>query len=88
MCLPGRASRLASGPSGVSSRGLASRAKKTTHASEQDRPDILRRRRNWFEGQLDLEAGRLVFIDDTWASVNMAHRHGRCARGGFRVGFT
>jgi transposase len=28
---------------------------------------------------LDLE--RLVFIDETWASTNMARRHGRCRRG-------
>ncbi len=30
---------------------------------EQDRPDILRRRRAWFEGQLDLDPAKLVFID-------------------------
>jgi transposase len=48
---------------------------------EQHCPDILRRRRDWFEGQLDLAPERLVFIDETWASTNMARRHGRCARG-------
>ena len=26
-------------------------------------------------------AGRLVFIDETWASTNMTPRHGRCAKG-------
>lgn len=41
----------------------------------------MRRRQDWFEGQLDLEPQRLVFIDETWASTNMARRHGRCARG-------
>lgn len=55
--------------------------KKTGHASEQDRPDVLKRREEWFEGQLDLDPDRLVFIDETWASTNMAHRHGRCRRG-------
>lgn len=55
--------------------------KKTAHASEQDRPDILKRRRDWFDSQLDLEPEHLVFIDETWASTNMARRHGRCARG-------
>jgi transposase len=55
--------------------------KKTAHASEQDRPDIVERRWAWFEGQLDLDPERLVFIDETWASTNMARRHGRCRRG-------
>jgi len=30
------------------------RKKKTAHASEQDRPDVLRKRRDWFEGPIDL----------------------------------
>lgn len=55
--------------------------KKTAHATEQDRPDILKRREEWFDGQLDLDPERLVFIDKTWASTNMARRHGRCRRG-------
>ncbi len=55
--------------------------KKTGHASEQDRPDILKQRGKWFDGQLDLDPERLVFIDETWASTNMARRHGRCRRG-------
>ncbi|WP_394082689.1 IS630 family transposase [Xanthobacter aminoxidans] len=55
--------------------------KKTAHAAEQARPDILKRRRAWFDSQLDLDPERLVFIDETWASTNMARRHGRCRRG-------
>jgi transposase len=55
--------------------------KKTAHACEQERPDILMRREAWFEDQLDLDSERLVFIDETWASTNMARRHGRCLRG-------
>jgi hypothetical protein len=55
--------------------------KKIAHASEQDRPDILKRREDWFEGQLDLDPERLVFIDETWASTNMARRRGRAPRG-------
>ena len=55
--------------------------KKTAHASEQERPDILKRREDWFEGQLDLDPEHLVFVDETWASTNMARRHGRCRRG-------
>ena len=38
---------------------------KAAHAPEQDRPDILKRRKAWFEGQLDLDPDRLVFIDET-----------------------
>src|SRR3954465_9409376 len=55
--------------------------KKTLHASEQDRPEIARRReqRKTYQGRLD--AKRLVFIDETWAKTNMTRRHGRCTRG-------
>jgi len=42
---------------------------------------VLNRREAWFEGQLDLAPDKLVFIDETWASTNMARRHGRCLRG-------
>jgi hypothetical protein len=55
--------------------------KKTAHAAEQDRPDILTRRQEWFDAQPDLDPERLVFIDETSASTNMARRYGRCARG-------
>jgi len=55
--------------------------KKTAHATEQDRPDVLKRRQDWFGTQLDLDPERLVFIDETWTSTNMARRRGRCARG-------
>lgn len=55
--------------------------KKTAHAAEQERPDILKRRRDWFESQPDLDPQRLVFIDETWASTNMARRYGRSPRG-------
>ncbi len=39
------------------------------------------RREAWFESQLDLDPERLVFIDETWASTNMARRYGRALRG-------
>jgi DDE superfamily endonuclease len=55
--------------------------KKTAHASEQSRPDVAKQREAWFEGQLDLDPERLIFIDETWASTNMARRHGRAPRG-------
>ena len=40
-------------------------AQKKARASEQDRADIVERRWAWFEGQLDLDPERLVFIDET-----------------------
>ena len=55
--------------------------KKSAHAAEQDRPDVLKRREAWFEGQLDLDPERLVFIDETWASTNMARLRGRAPKG-------
>jgi transposase len=55
--------------------------KKTAHAAEQERPDVLRRREAWFEGQLDLDPERLVFIDETWTSTNMARLRGRAPKG-------
>jgi transposase len=55
--------------------------KKTAHATEQDRPDVLKRREAWFEGQLDLDPEKLVFIDEIWASTNMARRYGGAPKG-------
>jgi transposase len=55
--------------------------KKSAHAAEQDRPDILKRRWAWLEGQPDLDPAGLVFIDETWASTNMARTHGRAPSG-------
>jgi transposase len=62
--------------------------KKSGHAIEQDRPDVLKQRRAWFDYQLDLEPERLIFIDETWTATNMARSHGRCPRGErLRMGF-
>ncbi|WP_373488611.1 IS630 family transposase [Blastomonas sp.] len=62
--------------------------KKTGHAIEQDRPDVLKQRHDWFDGQLDLEPERLVFIDETWTATNMTRSHGRCRKGErLRMGF-
>jgi len=56
-------------------------SKKSLHASEQDRPDVARRRAQWKKYQGRLDPARLVFIDETWAKTNMTRTHGRCARG-------
>ena len=42
---------------------------------------MLVRREAWFEGQLDLDPARLVFIDETGASTKMARTRGRAPRG-------
>jgi transposase len=55
--------------------------KKSAHAAEQDRPDIVKRRQVWLESQLELDPDRLVFIDETSASTKMARRHGRAPCG-------
>jgi transposase len=38
-------------------------------------------RQAWFEGQLDLDPTKLVFIDETGATTKMARRHGRAPKG-------
>lgn len=55
--------------------------KKSAHGAEHDRPDVLSRRWDWFENQPDLDPDHLVFIDETWASTNIARTHGRAPRG-------
>jgi transposase len=51
------------------------------HASEQDRPDVARRRLRWRAYQDRIDPRRLVFIDETWAKTNMAPLRGWCTRG-------
>lgn len=40
-----------------------------------------KKREEWKAGQPSLDPGRLVFVDETWASTNMARTHGRCPVG-------
>ena len=58
-----------------------SRGKKTGRAVEQDRPDVLRKRRDRFEAPPDLNPSKLVLIDETWTATNIARTHGRCRSG-------
>ena len=78
---PGRARRLRGSKQPLAllqaPRHLAK--KSTSHAAEQERPDVRAAREAWFEGQLDLD--RLVFIDETAATTAMARRYGRAPRG-------
>lgn len=48
---------------------------------EQERADLLKRRREWFDAQLDLDPSKLVFIDETGLSTKMARLRGRSLRG-------
>src|ERR1700722_996699 len=43
--------------------------KKTAHAAEQRRSTVNAAREAWFEGQLDLDPTRIVFIDETAANT-------------------
>ena len=45
--------------------------KKSLRAAEQDRPDVAKARAEWCENQPKLDAGRLIFIDETWTKTNM-----------------
>lgn len=38
-------------------------------------------REAWFQDQPDLDPARLVFLDETWTSTNMARTRGRAPRG-------
>jgi transposase len=49
--------------------------------TEQDRPDVARKRRRWKTHQGRIEARRLVFIDETWIKTNMAPLRGWGPRG-------
>jgi transposase len=42
---------------------------------------VLERRIEWFDGQLDLDPAKLVFIDETGASTKMTRAYGRSPRG-------
>jgi transposase len=55
--------------------------KKRLRAAEQDRPDVAEARAAWSSLQPKLDASRLIFLDETWATTNMARSHGRTPRG-------
>ncbi len=51
------------------------------HASEQEQPDVAAARAAWIAAQRDLDPARLVFIDETGITTNMARLRGRAKRG-------
>src|SRR6202049_5010858 len=66
---------------GGSPTATASASKKSVRAAEQDRPDVAAARTAWADNQPKLDPDRLVFIDETGASTNMARLRGRAPRG-------
>jgi transposase len=69
-----------------SSGGTGSVSKKTLHAAEQERPDVAATRQRWKADQPNLDAKRLVFVDETGTSTKMVRTHGRCRRGRRLIG--
>ena len=55
--------------------------KKTGHAKEQERPDVLARRLEWGLEMQRFDAGRLVFLDETGLNTKMARLRGWSPRG-------
>ena len=78
--------RRGSARSGGSSTVTASASKKSVRAAEQDRPDVAAARAAWAQAQAELDPERLVFIDETGTSTNMARLRGRAPRGERLVG--
>ena len=69
-------------PASIHRRKKGRAIPESLRASEQDRPDVARRRERWKARQATpIDPRRLVFIDETWAKTNMTRSHGRCARG-------
>jgi hypothetical protein len=74
------------GRCGGSSPPRASALKKIVHASEPERPDVAEARAAWKAEQPALDPARLVFLDETGTSTNMARLRGRAKPGSRVVG--
>jgi transposase len=57
------------------------------HASEQKRSDVAQARAAWAAEQAALASGRLIFLDETWATTNMTSTWGRSPRGQRCLGY-
>ena len=55
--------------------------KKSLHASEQDRPDVQKKRRSFRKEVGQIEPGRLVFVDETGVTTAMTPTHAWSPRG-------
>lgn len=61
--------------------------KKSVHASEQLRPDIVDARAVWRVVQPMIASRRLIFLDETGITTNLVRRWGRAPRGKRVTGF-
>ena len=68
-------------PFGAFCGGKVLASKKSVAASEQERPDVARRRAVWKRFQARLAPERLVFLDETWTKTNMSPLRGWRRRG-------
>jgi len=59
------------------SPGWGGVVKKTLHAAEQSRPDVIQQRQQWPHKLAGVSASRLVFVDESGASTQMTRRYGR-----------
>jgi transposase len=63
-----------------------SRKKKSTHASERDRPDVTEARRQWPQKVAGVDPDDLVFLDETGANTALQRTHGYAPKGERVVG--
>ena len=55
-------------------------------AAEQERPDVVTKRRRWRGWQTFMDPARFVFLDETATTTDMARRYGRSSLGTRLVG--
>jgi transposase len=55
--------------------------KKTLRASELERDDIIKKRKEWAEFKNSIEPSRLVFLDESGLKTNMTRLYGRSYKG-------
>jgi len=55
--------------------------KKTLHAAEQHREDVVEQREAWKKLQEIIDIQKFIFIDETWTKTNMTPTHGRAEIG-------
>ena len=60
---------------GASCARSGSPLKKSLRATEQDRPDVARRRERWKRHQHRVDPGRLVFVDESVLQSNGRSSH-------------
>lgn len=56
-------------------------AKKALRAQEQDRPDVAQARATWRADLAELDAGRLIFLDESGVDTRLTRTHARAAPG-------